>query len=230
MKRRSAIKQSVLTVASFVPIVTFTDILLSNNQINTKNMNLGILIYEKVEELDFVGPLEVFSVANDAVGNSAFNVFTVSIGDKKIKAVNNLQVIAYFSLDDCPKLDILLVPGGNGRKVVMNNLMVLDWIKGKYKELNLLLSVCTGAFIIGNAGLLKNKNATTNQQCYVEFKEKFPDTSLRENIKYVKDGNIVTSGGISAGIDMSLFVVGHLLGNEVALKTAALMEYDYNPS
>ena len=90
-----------------------------------------------------------------------------------------------------------------------------------------MLSVCTGAFVLGYAGLLANKNATTNMQCYAEFKTAFPGTTLKENIKYVKDGNIVTSGGISAGINMSLFVVGILLGKEIATKTAALMEYDY---
>jgi len=190
-------------------------------------MNLGILIFEKVEELDFVGPLEVFNVANDAAGSTIFKVFTISAGEKKIKAVNNLQVEADFTLSECPELDVLLIPGGEGRKLIMKDPFILAWVNAKYKKANLLLSVCTGAFVLGHAGLLTNKNATTNMQCYDEFKAAFPKTTLKENVKYVKDGNIVTSGGISAGINMSLFVVGNLFGKDVATKTAALMEYDY---
>ena len=109
----------------------------------------------------------------------------------------------------------------------MNDPLILDWVNDQYKRIDLLLSVCTGSFILGHAGLLKHKNATTNMQCYDEFREAFPETNLKERVKYVKDGNIVTSGGISAGINMSLFVVGELLGKDVAMKTAALMEYDY---
>lgn len=192
-------------------------------------MKIGILLYDKVEELDFVGPLEVFNVANEALGHAAFAVFTVSAADRSIKAVNGLRVFADYDLTDCPAVDILLVPGGNGRKQTMNDETVLQWVQERYGQVRLLLSVCTGAFILGNAGLLQKKRATTNRQCYREFAAKFKDTVLEENVTFVKDENIVTSGGISAGITMSLFVVGDLLGKDVARKTAALMEYDYHP-
>jgi transcriptional regulator GlxA family with amidase domain len=227
MNRRKAIKQFTLAAAAFPVIGLAADVGSYNNPTNSRRMNLGILLFEKVEELDFVGPLEVFNVANDAVGSTVFNVFTVSVGNKQVKAVNNLQVNSDYTLNDCPDLDILLIPGGNGRKLIMKDPVILEWVKAKYKKVKLMLSVCTGAFVLGHAGLLTNKNATTNMQCYDEFKVAFPHTRLKENVKYVKDGNIVTSGGISAGINMSLFVVGDLLGKEIANKVAALMEYDY---
>lgn len=228
MKRRTAVTRVLFAATSFISMRTSDRINVDQRFVKTnKVFNLGILIFNDVEELDFVGPLQVFHVANDAAGTVAFRVFTVSLGNKNITAVNNMQVVADYTKTECPAIDILLIPGGIGRKAIMTDPSVLDWVNTQYKKIDLLLSVCTGAFILGHAGLLKYKEATTNMQCYSEFRQAFPDTHLKEGVKYVKDGNIVTSGGISAGINMSLFVVGELLGSATATKTADLMEYDY---
>ena len=229
MNRRDGITRIILTATPFISMRTSTKTNLQQRVVkNDKTLKLGILLFDKVEELDFVGPLQVFSVANDAAAAPVFEVFTLSFHEKKITAVNNLQVIADYNVSERPQLDILLIPGGIGRKVIMKDPIILAWLNNQYKTLDLLLSVCTGAFVLGHAGLLTRKNATTNMQCYREFREAFPETTLKENVRYVRDGNIITSGGISAGIDMSLFVVGELLGKSVAKKTASLMEYDYD--
>ncbi len=108
----------------------------------------------------------------------------------------------------------------------MNNKILLEWIKNIYKDLDILLSVCTGAFIIGKAGLLKGLNATTHHLSYEEFESTFPDTILIKDKKFVDNGKIITSAGISAGINASLYIIDKLFGDNLGKITAEHMEYD----
>ncbi|HEY3249932.1 MAG TPA: DJ-1/PfpI family protein [Ignavibacteria bacterium] len=193
-----------------------------------KNRNLGILIYNDVEVLDFAGPFEVFNAANEVHGENIFNVFTIAETSEAISARNGLKVIPDCSINTCPALDILLVPGGNGRKFQMNNPVITGWIKKVFDDLELLLTVCTGVFIAGKAGVLNVKEATTHHGSYEEFGKNFPNINLVKYVKYVDSGKIVTSGGISAGINMSLFVIDKLIGENLGKKIAEHMEYDYN--
>jgi transcriptional regulator GlxA family with amidase domain len=202
-----------------------------------KTRNTAILIFDDVEVLDFAGPYEVFNVANEAMQEKAsekkdsiekaFNVFTVSEIGNKILARNGLQIIPDYSIQNCPRPDILIVPGGNGRKTVMHNTVITGWIKEKSEDTEHLLSVCTGAFILGKAGVLDGLNATTHYHSYDEFADTFPRTKLVKGVKFSDNGKIITAAGISAGINMSLHVVDRLLGNNMGRKTAQYMEYDY---
>ena len=190
-----------------------------------RTRNAAILIFNDVEVLDFAGPYEVFNVVPSK--EKAFNVYTVAPVDKNISARNGLRVRADFTFGDYPRPDIVIVPGGDGRKIQMNNPDVLDWLNAVYPYCEYMLSVCTGAFILGKAGLLKNLKATTHHESYDEFEAEFEDVKLIKNVKFVDNGKIVTSGGISAGINMSLFMVDKILGNDMGKKTAEHMEYDY---
>lgn len=191
-----------------------------------KARNTAILIFNDVEVLDFAGPFEVFNAANHVLGQTVFNVFTISEGEKNIIASNGLKVTADFNFADSPAPDIVIIPGGVGRKIQMNNPAVLNWLQKVLENCEQALSVCTGSFILGKAELLKGLNATTHHDSFKEFEETFTDTRLIRNMKYVDSGKIVTAGGISAGINMSLYVLDKLLGNGTGKLAAEYMEYD----
>jgi transcriptional regulator GlxA family with amidase domain len=192
-----------------------------------KTYNTAILIFNDAEVLDFAGPFEIFNAANEASAKKLFNVYTISEKLDTIIARNGFKVIPDYNISNCPAPDILIVPGGIGRKIQMNNPVIIQWIKSLFDDLEYLLSVCTGAFIIGKAGLLKGLNATTHHASYDEFQSTFPDTKLVKNVPYVDNGKIITSGGISTGMKAALHLVDKISENNLGKMTAELMEYDY---
>lgn len=194
-----------------------------------KPLNVAIFIFNDAEVLDFAGPFEVFNVANTVAEQQLFNVFLVAESEQIIFAKNNFRVLPDYDFTEVPEADILIVPGGNGRKIQMHHVPVLNWIKHEAGKASMVLSVCTGSFILGNAGLLNNLAATTHHGSYDEFEKEFPTTQLIRGVKYVDNGKVITAGGISAGIDMSIMVVGKIHGNEMAQKVAERMEYSMAP-
>lgn len=193
-----------------------------------KTRNVAIFIFNDAEVLDFAGPFEVFNVANEVLAQKAFNVYTVSETGDNVRAKNGFEVKPNFSFSNFPRPDIVIIPGGEGRKIQMNEETVLEWVKSLAPLAQHVASVCTGAFILGNAGLLKGLKATTHHASYDEFEIAFRDTKLIKNVKYVDNGKIITAGGISAGINMSLYLVDKLLGKDMGKRTAEYMEYDYS--
>jgi transcriptional regulator GlxA family with amidase domain len=191
--------------------------------------NVAILLFNEVEVLDFCGPYEVFSVAMRAAEPPAFHVFTVAQRPGPILARNRLSVNPHHVIADCPKVDILLVPGGMGTRQEMNNEPLLDWIRKIAEKAELVLSVCTGSLLLARAGLLDGLEATTHHMAMDIFREVAPRTKIHTDRRFVDNGRIICSAGIAAGIDMSLHVVGRLLGDEVATKTARYMEYPWEP-
>jgi transcriptional regulator GlxA family with amidase domain len=188
---------------------------------------LAILLFDDVEILDFCGPFEVFTVANRQADPQAFDVITVAEKPGPVVARNGLSVNPHHTLADCPKTDILLIPGGWGTRKEMNNSVLIDWIRQTATFAELVLSVCTGAFLLGKAGLLDGLEATTHHVGYDLLREIVPTATVHENRRYLDTGKVVTSAGITAGIDMSLHIVERLLGKEVALATARHMEYPW---
>ena len=191
--------------------------------------NVAILIFDEVEVLDFCGPFEVFSVAGRDDNFNPFTVYTVAEKSEPIMARNHLSVNPRYTITDCPQPHILLVPGGYGTRREMHNTTLIDWIKGRSQEAELVLSVCTGALLLAKAGLLEGLAATTHHGAIDLLKEVAPNTTIQEDKRIVDNGRIIVSAGISAGIDMSLYVISNLLGKEEALKTAQYMEYDWRP-
>jgi len=188
--------------------------------------NVAILIYEKVEPLDFVGPFEAFISASDF--GRDFNVYTVAEREEAVAAVGNLSVNPAYAFDSCPKPDILIVPGGWGSRKERLNPAIVNWVREASGEAELVLSVCTGALILAATGLLDGLDATTNRSAMHELRAAVPSTTrVIEDVRYVDNGKIVLSAGVSAGIDASLYVVGKLLGIERAEKAATIMEYDW---
>ncbi len=188
--------------------------------------NVAIFIFNEVEVLDFCGPFEVFSVTNKIHSLNPFNVYTVAEQERPILAVNNLSVNPRYTLDNCPRPDILLIPGGQGSRKEMNNPVVINWIKKVFNDLELLLSVCTGALIIAKADLLDGLTATTHHTAFELLKKAAPQTNIVKDQRFVDNGKIILSAGISAGIDMSFYVVEKLLGKEAVQATTQYMEYN----
>ncbi len=189
--------------------------------------NLAILIFDDVEVLDFAGPFEVFAVTSELNNYEPFNVFLVAESQRTYKAVNGLQVVPDYEISNCPNPDILVVPGGVGTRTQMNNQKLITWIQKVSEQAELVMSICTGARLLAKAGLLDGLEITTHHEAYDELRQLVPTAIVNERKRFVDQGKIITTGGISAGIDGSLYVVNKLLGREIAQKTAIYLEYDW---
>jgi transcriptional regulator GlxA family with amidase domain len=201
--------------------------------------NIAIFIFDDVEVLDFAGPFEVFGVCGlRTMKEKPFNVYTVA-EKELIVARNGLKIIPHYTWNNCPEPDILLLPGGGGyladgtafgtRKEIHNELL-LDWIRKKNETTELMLSVCTGSFLLARAGLLEGLSATTHWKAVEAMKQLAPNTTILPGERWVDNGRIILSAGVSAGIDMSFYVIAKLLGEELAKETAEYIQYHTNPS
>ena len=171
----------------------------------------------------------MFSVADSQSTQKTFNVHTVAQKSQPILARNHLSVNPKCTILDCPQPDILIVPGGYGTRQEMHNSVLIEWIKDTAETAELVLSVCTGSLLLAKAGLLEGLTATTHHRALDLLREVAPNTTLQADKRFIDNGNIITSAGISAGIDMSLYVVAKLLGEQEAIATAQHMEYDWQP-
>ena len=189
--------------------------------------NLAILIFDDVEVLDFAAPFEVFAVTSELNNYEPFNVFLVAESQRTYKAVNGLQVVPNYEISNCPNPDILVVPGGVGTRTQMNDQKLINWIQKVSEQAELVMSICTGARLLAKAGLLDGLEITTHHEAYDELRQLVPTATVNERKRYIDQDKILTTGGISAGIDGSLYVVDKLLGQEIARKTAIYMEYDW---
>jgi transcriptional regulator GlxA family with amidase domain len=187
-----------------------------------------IVVFDEVEVLDFCGPFEVFSVTGGRQGLAPFEVCTVSEDGERITARGGLSVNPAYSFENCPRSDILLMPGGMGTRREMNNQGMLDWLKRNAEDAELVLSVCSGALVLAKAGLLNGLSATTHHCALDELRAIDRDIAVDGEKRFIDNGGVIVSAGISAGIDMSLHVVARLLGKHQALETAQYMEYEWD--
>lgn len=188
---------------------------------------VAILIFDEVEVLDFCGPFEVFAVTGRGWEQKPFEVFTVAEKSEAVIASNGLSVNPRYTIGDCPQADILIVPGGIGTRREMQNQTLIDWIKGAADKAEMTLSVCTGSLLLAKAGLLDGASATTHWAAMDLLREVAPRATVRPEKQFVDNGRVMTSAGISAGIDLSLHAVGKLHGEDVAAATARWMEYKH---
>jgi len=197
--------------------------------------SIAILLFDHVEVLDFAGPFEVFSITGQRNVGEPFQVFTVA-EKKSVAAKNKLNIQPTYLLDECPPCDIFLIPGGGGfypdgkpfgTRYEMDNTNLLMWVKARAAKAELVLSVCSGALILAKAGLLENKEATTHFMAVDLLKSIAPTTKVSPEKRWVDNGQVVLSAGVSAGIDMALYIVERLQGKQVAKEAARYMQYDY---
>lgn len=190
--------------------------------------NVAIMIWNGVELLDFAGPGEVFAAAR-AAGGPGYNVFTVGITKDPILSQGFVRVTPQYSIDDSPPPDILVLPGG-GVNAPMNDAKAMEWIRRVSNEADIVMSVCTGAFIVAKLGLLNGLEATTWHGAIDEFRRAAPNVTVLTNRRFVDNGDVITAAGVSAGIDAALHVVRRMFGPEIAGRTARYMEYEWSES
>ena len=206
----------------------------SQHRHRTTPMNIGILVFDDMELLDMAGPYEVFTTASRVAARRQpagsaplFNVFTLATTPASVRARAGLRVQPDFTLAEHPPLHVALVPGG----VVDAELQrhgVLAWIAAQRRSAPLLASVCTGSLLLAAAGVLDGLAATTHWEDLDELRQLRPAVQVRDGVRWVDEGAVVTSAGISAGMDMSLHLVRRLHGHELAARTARQMDYDWN--
>lgn len=196
-------------------------------------MDIGIFIFPGVEVLDFAAPYEVFSIADrlarrDGNSSARFSISIIAESEAPVRARHGLQIVPGHSIMNHPDLDVLIVPGGDVTQPLTSP-PVTAWISRMKKKSEIVASVCTGAFLLGKADLLQGRRVTTHWEDIGELREKVPGATVVEGVRWVDEGEIVTSAGISAGLDMSLFLLQRLSGRDLALRTAKQMEYNWQP-
>lgn len=194
--------------------------------------NVGIFLFPEIEVLDFAGPYEVFTTATRVAARQnpqyepVFSVFSIAETPQAVGARAGLQFVPDFSFDTHPAIDLLIIPGG----VVNAELekpQVIDWIKRSANTATITASVCTGAFLLAKARVLSSHTATTHWEDIDDLQNAFPALNVIANKRWVDEGSVVTSAGISAGIDMSLHLVSRIAGMPLAERTARQMEFEW---
>lgn len=199
-----------------------------------RKLNVGIFVFDDVEVLDFAGPFEVFSRTRLTPGvesrrsddSAPFTVFTVAPRPGSVAAVGGLTFLPQFDFDSAPAVDIVVVPGGFGTRPLLEDPAVLAWLRRTAASAQRVTSVCTGALLLARAGLLAGRRATTHW-CALDRLAGLDPTLTVESERRVVDDGVVTSAGVSAGIDMAFTVVASYCGREVALETARYIEYPF---
>ncbi len=196
-------------------------------QAKKENYKVAVFIYQGVELLDFAGPLEVFS------NTTGFDVFTVAPKVETILAMNkNIQFIPNYSIENCPQPDIIVFPGANmaGLMPIYNDSSVIKWIREIHKGTTFTMSVCTGAAFLSKAGILDGHSVTTHWGATKSLQTITPKAMVIENKRYVQDRKLLTTAGVSAGLDGALHLVSKIVGREEAVRVARDIEYDkWNP-
>jgi transcriptional regulator GlxA family with amidase domain len=196
-----------------------------------RTRNVAIVLYPGVELLDFAGPTEVFSAASGAGGvdgQPAFRVYTVAASTAPLVSQGVVRLTPEFSIDDAPPPDLIVLPGGNSGPL-LEDPRFMAWVATASGGAEVTMSVCTGAFVLARAGLLDGKTATTWYGATDRLRKVAPRTAVQDGRRFVDQGRVVTTAGVSAGIDGALHVVARLLGRAVADHTARYMEYHWTP-
>ncbi|HSW61975.1 MAG TPA: DJ-1/PfpI family protein [Dissulfurispiraceae bacterium] len=189
-----------------------------------KQRTVAVLLFEDVEDLDFCGPLSVFSIANRGLENEPFSIFTVS-QKKSFPTRHGVTITPACSFDNHPDADIIIIPGGLGARREVYNDTVKAWIVKNAASAERILSVCTGALLLASTGLLNGLQATTHHSSFDKLQEIAPAVKVVRDRRFVDNGKIVVAAGITAGIDASLYLVGKLVNEECADKVKKIMEY-----
>jgi transcriptional regulator GlxA family with amidase domain len=186
----------------------------------------GILLFDDVEELDFAGPWEVLTATASVTGRG--RAVTIAERPGTIRCAKGLRVIADHGFEDAPALDVVLVPGGQGTRHEVANPVLIEWLRKAGSSCQWVTSVCTGALLLHEAGFARGRRVTTHWT-FVETLREREDVTVLDDVRFVRDGNLVTAAGISAGIDMALWLVGQLYSPEVARKVQRYIQYEPAP-
>jgi transcriptional regulator GlxA family with amidase domain len=190
---------------------------------------IGIVLFDGVEELDAVGPWEVFAAWAHFFPDDAINVSCLAPDGGTVEAAKGMTLTAHHSFADAPAYDVLLHPGGRGTRPLMRDEQHLEWVRTQRAAVPLMTSVCTGSLVYAAAGLLRDRPATTHWASLDLLAETDPTIEVRRDDRYVDNGDVVTSAGVSAGIDMALHLVRRMAGEERAREVRRYIQYDPQP-
>jgi transcriptional regulator GlxA family with amidase domain len=194
---------------------------------------IGILIFDGAEELDFVGPYEVFTMTNEVFRRAReeppHDIMLIAEREAPVVCAKGMRVVPHTTTNKVTKLDVLLIPGGQGTRREANNEDLLGWIANIAADAQWITSVCTGALLLAAAGLARGRRVTTHWGFVEQLRARGDTGEVLEHVRYVRDGNLVTAAGVSAGIDMALWLVGELHRAALARKVQRAMEYDPAP-
>jgi transcriptional regulator GlxA family with amidase domain len=188
---------------------------------------IGLLIFDGAEELDFVGPWEVFTMA--AKVRDDIRVVTIAERTGPVTCAKGMRVLPDHTLADAPALDVVMVPGGIGTRREVDNPVVIEWLRQIAPGLRWVTSVCTGALLLCGAGLARGRRVTTHWAFIEDLRKRHPEVEVLAGVRYVRDDKVCTAAGVSAGIDLALWLTGQIWGIDTARKTQRAMEYDPAP-
>jgi transcriptional regulator GlxA family with amidase domain len=195
--------------------------------------SIGILIFDGAEELDFVGPYEVFTMTNEVLRRAGtkppHDIALIAEREAPVVCAKGMRVVPHATTRGVEKLDVLVVPGGQGTRREASNASLLGWIANIAAEAQWIASVCTGSLLLAAAGLARGRRVTTHWSFVEQLRARGDTGEVLEHVRYVRDGNLVTAAGVSAGIDMALWLVGALHDAPLARKVQRAMEYDPAP-
>ena len=191
--------------------------------------SVAVLIFPGVELLDFAGPFEVFSAARTSTNSDErlMDVFTVAESHEPIRCNNPVTVTPDYALAECPQAAVLVVPGGQGTRTAVDRAALIEWIRARARDAELTTSVCTGSFLLAKAGLLVAKPVTTHWASVERMRRDYPELDVQADVRWVDAGDVISSAGVSAGIDMALYVLARLYGKGAADVTARWIQYDH---
>lgn len=184
----------------------------------------GIVIFDGAEELDFVGPWEVFTAAAHVAGDAAERVLLLAEHARPVRCAKGMRVLPDVTLAEAPELDVVLVPGGRGTRREVDNPALIDWLARVAPRCAWVTSVCTGSLLLHAAGPARGRRVTTHWSFVEELRAR-GDITVLEGVRFVRDGNLVTGAGVSAGIDLALWLVGQLHGPAFAREVQRYIEY-----
>lgn len=187
--------------------------------------NLGIFIFEGVETLDVAGPFEVFSVADELFGFELYSAVTFAETKAAVRTVNGLSINPTYDFTNVPPLDVLIIPGGEGVRRAVADPALLAFIERLSLTAQYVLTVCSGALLAAHLGWLKNKQYCTHHLLYTTIAAIEPDGLPRQDLRFTGDGKLYTSAGVSAGIDLALYIVALVNGAETSQQVAGYLEY-----
>jgi transcriptional regulator GlxA family with amidase domain len=190
---------------------------------------IGILLFDDVEELDAVGPWEVLAAWCKFFPDDGYAVSCISRNGSPVAAAKGLTISAHHSFADAPAFEVFLHPGGQGTRPLMTDPEHLEWVRAQRAAVPLMTSVCTGSLVYAAAGLLQGRPATTHWRSLELLAETDPSIEVRPDDRYVDDGDIITSAGVSAGIDMALHLVRRLVSDDRAREVRRYIQYDPQP-
>ena len=189
---------------------------------NANVLRVGVLIYPGFEALDVYGPIEMWSMSEE------FDIVTVAESAGLVTSIQGVKTDAKYSFENCPDVDVLMVPGGMGTLKELKNERLLQFIRDKSKTTKITASVCTGSALLAKAGVLDGHKATSNKKYFDIARMQSDKVEWVPSARWVDDGKFVTSSGVSAGMDMALHVIERLLGESKATRAATLAEYRWN--